>query len=178
MERRKFIQQSALASAGLFISKGGSAGTTEFPTVRVAQGQRKFRSEAVEKAILDVKNSIGNKELGWLFENCFPNTLDTTVDFEMVNGKPDTYVITGDIDAMWLRDSSAQVYPYLSLCKDDKDLQLLIQGVIHRQAKCILKDPYANAFYKDENKVSEWKATDLTDMQAGLHERQWEIDSL
>ena len=123
MERRKFIQQSALASAGLFISKGGSAGTTEFPTVRVAQGQRKFRSEAVEKAILDVKNSIGNKELGWLFENCFPNTLDTTVDFEMVNGKPDTYVITGDIDAMWLRDSSAQVWPYLQFVKQDAPLK-------------------------------------------------------
>lgn len=57
-----------------------------------------------------------NKELGWLFENCFPNTLDTTVFYSEKNGRPDTYVITGDIDAMWLRDSSAQVYPYLDLC--------------------------------------------------------------
>ncbi|HMH22406.1 MAG TPA: glycoside hydrolase family 125 protein, partial [Puia sp.] len=128
--------------------------------------------------IREVRSNIGNKEIGWLFENCFPNTLDTTVDFEMTGGKPDTYVITGDIDAMWLRDSSAQVWPYMSLCKDDKNLQLLIQGVIHRQAKCILKDPYANAFYKDENKISEWKHTDITDMKAGIHERKWEIDSL
>ena len=112
-----------------------------------------------------------------MFENCFPNTLDTTVDFEMVNGRPDTYVITGDIDAMWLRDSSAQVWPYLPLMKEDRELQQLIAGVINRQTHCILKDPYANAFYKDENKVGEWK-TDLTDMKPGIHERKWEIDSL
>lgn len=178
MERRQFIQQSALASAGLLLSTRNHAGIIDFPTVRVAQGQRKFRSEAVEKAILDVKSSIGNKEIGWLFENCFPNTLDTTVDFEMINGKPDTYVITGDIDAMWLRDSSAQVWPYLQFVKQDAQLKLLIAGVIRRQAKCILKDPYANAFYKDEHKISEWKATDITDMKPGIHERKWEIDSL
>jgi len=112
-----------------------------------------------------------------MFENCFPNTLDTTVDFEVVNGRPDTYVITGDIDAMWLRDSTAQVWPYLPLMKNDSDLQQLIAGVINRQTRCILKDPYANAFYKDETKVSEWKS-DRTEMKPGVHERKWEVDSL
>ena len=112
-----------------------------------------------------------------MFGNCFPNTLDTTVDFSVVNGKPDTYVITGDIDAMWLRDSSAQVYPYLSLMKEDAHLQQMIAGVINRQTRCILLDPYANAFYKDPNKISPWK-TDLTEMKPGVHERKWEIDSL
>jgi len=63
------------------------------------------------------------------------------------------------------------------LIKKDAELQQLIAGVINRQTKCILKDPYANAFYKDENKVSEWKS-DLTDMKPGIHERKWEIDSL
>ena len=112
-----------------------------------------------------------------MFENCFPNTLDTTVDFQVVDGRPDTYVITGDIDAMWLRDSTAQVWPYLPLMKNDSNLQQLIAGVINRQARCILKDPYANAFYKDETKVSDWKS-DRTDMKPGVHERKWEIDSL
>ena len=121
--------------------------------------------------------TIGNKELGWMFENCFPNTLDTTVDFEVIDGRPDTYVITGDIDAMWLRDSTAQVWPYLPLMKEDPALQQLIAGVINRQARCILKDPYANAFYKDESKVSDWKS-DRTEMKPGVHERKWEIDSL
>jgi len=178
MKRRKFISQTALTITGPYFSKYIGGFSTDFPLVRTAPSQRKFKSPAVEKTIENIKKNIGNKEIAWLFENCFPNTLDTTVDFEMIDGKPDTYVITGDIDAMWLRDSSAQVWPYLSLLKEDKNLQQLIAGVIHRQTKCILKDPYANAFYKDEKKISEWKETDVTDMKPGIHERKWEIDSL
>jgi meiotically up-regulated gene 157 (Mug157) protein len=178
MKRRKFIQQSSLATAGLLLNKYSFADKeADFPVVRVAKNLRKFKSPAVEKLIEDIKKNIGNKEIAWLFENCFPNTLDTTVDFEIINGKPDTFVITGDIDAMWLRDSSAQVWPYLPLMKEDKNLQELIKGVINRQVKCILQDPYANAFYKDENKISEW-AADKTTMKPGIHERKWEIDSL
>lgn len=178
MNRKKFFQQSSLAVAGVLLSKYTTAnGQAGFPVVRVPESQRKFKSDAVEKLIADVKKNIGNKEIAWLFENCFPNTLDTTVDFEIINGKPDTFVITGDIDAMWLRDSSAQVWPYLPLMKEDKKLQELIKGVINRQVKCILKDPYANAFYKDEKKISEWK-DDKTEMKPGIHERKWEIDSL
>ena len=178
MNRKKFIQQSSLVSAGLLMSKYASAEWhNDFPVVRTPEHLRKFKSPAVEKLITEVKNNIGNKEIAWLFENCFPNTLDTTVDFEVINGRPDTFVITGDIDAMWLRDSSAQVWPYLPLMKEDKSLQELIKGVINRQVKCILKDPYANAFYKDETKISEWK-DDKTEMKPGVHERKWEIDSL
>jgi uncharacterized protein len=180
MHRRNFIQQSALATAGVMIGHKGWAvsSVNDFPVVRVAEAKRHFTSKAVEKLIAGVRKNMGNKEMGWLFENCFPNTLDTTVYLDTVNGKPDTYVITGDIDAMWLRDSSAQVWPYLRLCKEDKELQQLIVGVINRQVLCIIKDPYANAFYKDESKVSEWKHTDKTEMKPGIHERKWEIDSL
>jgi len=153
------------------------AADSQFPVVRTREPKRKFNSPAVERAIQRIKSSCGNKEIAWMFENCFPNTLDTTVDFEMVDGRPDTYVITGDIDAMWLRDSTAQVWPYLPLMQEDPKLQQLIAGVINRQTRCILKDPYANAFYKDENKVSEWKS-DRTEMKSGVHERKWEIDSL
>jgi hypothetical protein len=99
------------------------------------------------------------------------------VDFTIVDGRPDTYVITGDIDAMWQRDSSAQVYPYLPLMPEDSQLQQLIAGVINRQTRNILLDPYANAFYKNATKVSEWKS-DFTDMKPGVHERKWEVDSL
>ncbi|MBC7626291.1 glycoside hydrolase family 125 protein [Ferruginibacter sp.] len=178
MERKEFIKNAGLLSAGLLYKNLSFAqAAPTFPVVRVSYEKRKFHSKAVEAAISEFQSKVKNKELGWLFENCFPNTLDTTVDFEMVNNKPDTYVITGDIDAMWMRDSTAQVWPYLALVKKDKELQQLISGVINRQVKCILKDPYANAFYKDENKVSEWKS-DLTTMQPGIHERKWEIDSL
>lgn len=178
MKRSKFIRNSGLLIAGL-LSKNASfaENSAEFPVVRTPLNQRKFRSKAVEAAITEFKANVKNKELGWLFENCFPNTLDTTVDFETVEGRPDTYVITGDIDAMWLRDSTAQVTPYLHFIKDDKALQQLIAGVIYRQTHYVLKDPYANAFYKDDNKISEWKS-DLTNMKPGVHERKWEIDSL
>lgn len=161
----------------MLVSANALGADDSFPVVRTPPAKRKFKSEAVERTIQRVRSSIGNKEIGWMFENCFPNTLDTTVDFEMVNGKPDTYVITGDIDAMWLRDSSAQVWPYLPLLKEDPKLQQLIAGVINRQKRCILKDPYANAFYKDATKVSEW-SSDFTDMKPGVHERKWEIDSI
>ena len=178
MKRKEFMFDFGLLSVGLALNKLSFAGPVkDFPTVRISYAERKFHSKAIEAAITEFKANVKNKELGWLFENCFPNTLDTTVDFNLNAGKPDTYVITGDIDAMWLRDSTAQVWPYLQFIKNDKELQQLIEGVINRQIFCINKDPYANAFYKDENKVSEWKS-DLTQMQPGIHERKWEIDSL
>src|SRR5579864_3239545 len=68
--------------------------------------QRTFVSESVENVIASVKAAIRNPQLATLFENCYPNTLDTTVRFSEPGGKPDTFVITGDIPAMWLRDSS------------------------------------------------------------------------
>lgn len=177
MTRNEFVRTSAYLSAGMLLSRPSFSAPVTFPVVRVPLNERKFISPAVEKAIEQFNFKVADKELGWLFNNCFPNTLDTTVEFEMHNGEPDTYVITGDIDAMWLRDSTAQVWPYLWLIKEDPQLQQLIAGVINRQAKNIIKDPYANAFYKDETKVSEWK-DDLTEMKPGIHERKWEIDSL
>lgn len=178
MQRRKFIKQTSLASASLLLHNASwASANSSFPVLRTPLHQRKFTSAAVEETINTIKKNIGNKEIAWLFENCYPNTLDTTVDFEIIDGEPDTYVITGDIDAMWLRDSTAQVTPYLSLCKNDKALKDLIKGVINRQVKCILLDPYANAFFKDFSKVSDWK-NDLTSMKPGIHERKWEIDSL
>ncbi|MCC8411177.1 glycoside hydrolase family 125 protein [Mucilaginibacter sp. UR6-1] len=178
MERRKFIASTAMLGAGVLAGKLSVAGSlADYPVVRVAAAKRNFTSKAVEAAIKEFKQKVKDKELGWLFENCFPNTLDTTVTYKQKDGRPDTYVITGDIDAMWLRDSSAQVWPYFHLIKKDKALQDLIAGVINRQATNVLRDPYANAFYDDAAKVGEWK-TDHTDMKPGLHERKWEIDSL
>lgn len=177
ISRRRFLQNTALLASTAAVAPGLLAAEKNFPVVRVAAEKRKFKSVAVERAIEKIQSSIGNQELAWMFGNCFPNTLDTTVDFSIVDGRPDTYVITGDIDAMWQRDSSAQVYPYLSLMHEDAALQQLIAGVINRQTRNVLLDPYANAFYKDATKISEWKS-DFTDMKPGVHERKWEIDSL
>ena len=110
-----------------------------------------------------------------MFANCFPNTLDTTV--HVGSGDFATYIITGDIDAMWLRDSAAQVHPYVLFCAHDSELSQMVAGLIRSHADCILRDPYANAFYNDAARVSEWQG-DGTEMRPGVHERKWELDSL
>ena len=178
--RRKFLQTTALASGALLATGPGTFArpytAPVFESRRPPLASRRFTSEAVESVIRDMKSSIRDPEMGWLFENCFPNTLDTTVTFGERDGKPDTFVITGDIHAMWLRDSSAQVWPYLPLASKDPKLKRLLAGVIHRQNRCIMIDPYANAF-NDGPGDSPWKS-DLTDMKPELHERKWEVDSI
>lgn len=174
MKRKHFIYSGSLAALSLLPLSSWALPTGN---KRPAIGKRKFNSPAIEAIIEEIKQNVSDTELAALFENCFPNTLDTTVDFEIKDGIPDTYVITGDIDAMWLRDSSAQVNPYIPFCTKDEKLSLLIEGLIRRHNRCILLDPYANAFYKDENKVSEWK-NDKTEMKRGVHERKYELDSL
>ncbi|NQD69564.1 glycoside hydrolase family 125 protein [Sphingobacterium shayense] len=178
MKRRNFLKNTAALSMGLAVSKFSFAESfAEFPTVRVSSDKRHFSSKVIEDAIAEFQKKVPNKELGWLFNNCFPNTLDTTIYDESTANRKLTYVITGDIDAMWLRDSSAQVWPYLPFMKKDKKLQDLILGLINKQSQCINIDPYANAFYNDPNKKGEW-FSDHTDMTPGIHERKWEIDSL
>lgn len=137
---------------------------------------RCFTSHAVETEISRLKNLISDPKIRQLFENCLPNTLDTTVKTQTKNGNPDTYIITGDIDAMWLRDSTAQVWPYLQFLNDDPELNRMVEGLVRRQQECVLIDPYANAFY-DGPVGGEWD-TDLTTMRPEIHERKWEIDSL
>ena len=176
MRRRLFLRDASLLAASPFFCFSSQA-APPYPVVRPAATQRRFRSQAVEAAITEFSSKVKDPELGWLFGNCFPNTLDTTVAPGTHAGRPDTYVITGDIDAMWLRDSSAQVWPYLQFVTRDAPLRQLVAGVINRQTRCILQDPYANAFYNDPTKVGEWQH-DQTQMQPGIHERKWEIDSL
>jgi meiotically up-regulated gene 157 (Mug157) protein len=180
ISRREWLKGAAAAWA---IAQGGSGGVAawaaEMPHARPAKPDRHFTSAAVESLIPRVQRVIGDPALSIIFENCFPNTLDTTVYPGTFEGKPDTYVVTGDIDAMWLRDSSAQVWPYLPLAKDDAQLRELLEGVIRRQARMILLDPYANAFMRDEKSAPlSWAVHDKTEHHAGVGERKWEVDSL
>lgn len=146
---------------------------------RPAEKDRLFVSDAVEVKINDVTSQLTNPKLAWMFRNCFPNTLDTTVHFDENGngGLGDTFIYTGDISAMWLRDSGAQVWPYVPYTIVDTKLRKMIAGTILRQFQLIKIDPYANAF-NDGPKGSEWES-DRTDkkIDPNVHERKWEIDS-
>lgn len=108
-----------------------------------------------------------------VFEHCFLNTLETTTRW-MEDGT--AFVFTGDIPAMWLRDSSAQVRHYLPYVGQDETLRRLIEGLIRRQVHYILIDPYANAFNQEPN--GRGHGDDQTERNPWVWERKYEIDSL
>lgn len=108
-----------------------------------------------------------------IFEKAIHNTLQTTIQ-RMPDGT--TFVITGDIPAMWLRDSAAQLRPFLVLASEDTELADLIEGLVRRQMASVLIDPYANAF--NNGPTGKGHQDDLTDTGPSIWERKYEIDSL
>jgi hypothetical protein len=161
---------------GAFLALACAGNAQPFVSQRPAQADRLFVSRAVEDKIAEVTAQLKNPRLAWMFANCFPNTLDTTVHFgKDENGRWRTFIYTGDIHAMWLRDSGAQVWPYVQLAPQDRHLQSMLAGVINCQLSLICIDPYANAF-NDGPTGTGWQS-DLTKMGPWLHERKWEIDS-
>ena len=130
---------------------------------------------AVQHLITQVEQHLSPRhaDLARLFATCYPNTLETTT--ELLDDDT-TFVFTGDIPAMWLRDSSAQVRPYIHLADGDPDIRRLVCGLIRRQAFYLSIDPYANAFNKEPNDAGHH--ADRTAMNAWLWERKYELDSL
>lgn len=106
-----------------------------------------------------------------MFKKCYLNTLETTVEYD----EGDAFIKTGDIPAMWLRDSSVQVSHYVRLAGKDPDVNALIRSLLRRQFKCILIDPYANAFNKTANGKGH---KDITVNNDHVWERKYELDSL
>ncbi|RAL14846.1 glycoside hydrolase family 125 protein [Aspergillus homomorphus CBS 101889] len=142
-----------------------SGGALNLPYQRPSVECRTFKSPAVENVIEDVTSRMVDKDLAQLFRNAFPNTLDTTVRWH-VNGTqststssqkrkrdnapqwqgPQSFIVTGDINAEWLRDSTNQLSGYQALAKDDKALHNLILGAINTQIEYVIQSPYCNAF--------------------------------
>ena len=147
----------------------------KYDSQRPAVGDRLFRSDAVEAKIAEVAGMLKNPKLRWMFVNCFPNTLDTTVHFR--DGEtPETFVYTGDIHAMWLRDSGAQVWPYVAYASGDEHLRRMLAGVINTQFRLITIDPYANAF--NDGPTGEGAKDDTgAPHNPNVFERKWEVDS-
>ena len=166
-----------ILTAIFIIASSSSVFGQNYECQRPEPEKRLFVSEAVEAKIREVQGLLTNPRLAWMFSNCFPNTLDTTVHYteDDGTGEPDTFIYTGDIHAMWLRDSGAQVWPYIQLANQDEHLKSMLAGTILRQFELINIDPYANAFNNGPT-GGEWQK-DLTEMNLNIHERKWEIDS-
>ncbi|WP_152392047.1 glycoside hydrolase family 125 protein [Paenibacillus guangzhouensis] len=131
--------------------------------------------QAVQEALLEAEQRLAHRpKLSMLFRNCFPNTLETTTRL-LDDGT--TFVLTGDIPAMWLRDSVEQVIHYVPFAKADKELQRILEGVIKRHMFYIQIDPYANAFNETANDWH-WNATDETTTSPWVWERKFELDSM
>ena len=120
----------------------------------------------------EISSHIKDEKLKKLFYNCFINTIETTV----IYNENDTFIITGDIPAMWLRDSTSQIEHYLSFINKYPVLKEFFVGLINRQVKCILIDPYANVFNEEAN-GQKWD-NDITKDSPWVWERKYEIDSL
>ncbi|KAL4871134.1 hypothetical protein BDV12DRAFT_38097 [Aspergillus spectabilis] len=138
-----------------------SGGQLNLPFQRPALECRTFNSSVVEQVIEDVTSRMVDKDLAQLFRNAFPNTLDTTIRWHTDGSTtasrkskkdsaqwegPQSFIVTGDINAEWLRDSTNQLANYQTLAKDDPHLYSLILGGINTQAEFVIQSPYCNAF--------------------------------
>ncbi|TDW83985.1 hypothetical protein EV137_6788 [Kribbella pratensis] len=129
--------------------------------------------EVLARATAAVREATGDDVIAEMFERSMAGNLPAVAE-RLPDGT--TFVLTGDIPAMWLRDSAAQLRPYLLLCKDDPGLQDVLIGVLHRQLEYVVLDPYANAFNKEANGAGH--TSDETEMSPWVWERKYEIDSL
>ena len=145
------------------------------PNARPVPAKRTFTSPAVEALIASYLPRFKDADLGIIFSNCLPNSLDTTI---MVASKNDSYVITGDIDAMWLRDSTNEILPYMAFAGNDAVLRDMLHGVVMRQARSVLLDPYANAFNLAANGNGHQDDTRTPPMTKSVYEGKYELDSL
>ncbi|HEL2412049.1 TPA: glycoside hydrolase family 125 protein [Streptococcus suis] len=133
-----------------------------------------YTKEIIENWLTGIqKKTADHPSWGSVFERCYTDTLDRTIS-QLEDGT--TFVLTGDIPAMWLRDSTAQVKPYLALARKDEKLRQMIVGLVERQMAFILMDPYTNAFNQAAN--GRGHQTDHTQMGPWIWERKYEVDSL
>ncbi|KAJ2831868.1 hypothetical protein FBU31_002192, partial [Coemansia sp. 'formosensis'] len=128
-----------------------SAGPLRIPSMRPPPECRTFTSSAVETALSRISAQITDPDIRQLFINIMPNTLDTAIAWHTPGTKdsadyPYTFVITGDINAQWTRDSTNQLLPLLPYAKADAGLNALIAGLVNMQAEHIAAYPFANAY--------------------------------
>lgn len=182
------------------ISRPLSEGPLSLPYQRPSPHCRTFTSPLVEKVIEDVTSRMDDKDLARIFENAFPNTLDTTVKWHVDGstkkskhkagyaegewGGAQSFIVTGDINAEWLRDSTNQLAQYQAFANKEKKLEMLILGAINTQAEFVIESPYCNAFQppppSQEPAVSNGQSDDVHPIYepSRVFECKYELDSL
>lgn len=131
--------------------------------------------DAMNELIEKIKAEYADTpKIGDMFEAGFTNTYQTTI---IKNDDGTTFVITGDIPAMWNRDSAAQVRPLLNIASKCDEIKQIIKGVIESHKKQVILDPYANA-HNLKPKVGDHSGDDLTEYNPLVWERKYEVDSL
>ncbi|KAF3204134.1 hypothetical protein TWF106_001649 [Orbilia oligospora] len=180
-----------------------SDGPLQLPFQRPVPECRSFRSNAVERVIRDITTRLVDRDLARLFENCYPSTLDTTVRWHVTGEETEdapagfsgilgddkvkgaqSFIVTGDINAEWLRDSTNQLAGYMPLLRKDEKLRKLVWGAINTQAGYVIESPYCNAFQpprgshvKPANNGQDDSVHPSYDYRA-VFECKYEIDSL
>lgn len=170
-----------------------SSGKYKLAFQRPSESCRTFKSKGVEDTIKRMESVIKDPDLYRLFTNAYPNTLDTAIKWKgyAADNKEEelTFVITGDINAMWLRDSSNQMQSYLPLLNastDPNSIASLYRGVINLQARYLLTSPYCNSFQPPvESSIgsspNDWSASDTVKppySNTSVFECKYELDSL
>ena len=163
------MQGAILALAAL----GGALAAA--PNARPAPAQRTFNSSAVNALIDAFAPRFIDADLATIFSNALPNSLDTTI---VAASRNDSFVITGDIDAMWLRDSTNEVLPYMAFAAADPALADMLHGVVMRQCRSVLIDSYANAFNQVANGNGHQDDPRTPPMTKAVFEGKYELDSL
>lgn len=168
----------------LFVISAWAVVSATLPDQRPSYEKRTFHSSAIDSLIEQLKPLLKSDDLATVFSNCLPNTLDTTVSYytpnptEVSHNNLDSFVITGDIDALWLRDSMNQVIPYIPYAPEDTGLQYLLEGLINRHANSVLIDPFANSFNFNASGAGAQSDIRKPPMTPSVFEGKYEIDSL
>lgn len=170
-----------------------STGKYQLAYQRPSEECRTFKSQELEDTVTRLESVIKDPDLYRLFQNAYPNTLDTAIRWKGVaadNAEEElTFIITGDINAMWLRDSSNQMQSYLPLLNassDPNSIASLYRGVINLQARYLLTSPYCNSFQPPvesgieiaENDAASEDTVFPTYSNQSVFECKYELDSL
>lgn len=167
-------------------------GTYQLSYMRPDPSCRTFNSSAVEALITNMSSVIADPDLYRIFLNSYPNTLDTAIKWKgyAANNSDEelTFVITGDINAMWLRDSANQMQSYLPVLAADPgpdSIASLYRGVINLQSRYLLTSPFCNSFQPPvESNIAPAESSASTDTvtpaysNTSVFECKYELDSL